>query len=398
MKAVKNDLELESEHDSTVSFVSDARRSRAAPPRQKLKRSAIVDEELIKEALSAGARHSSLYILDIFIQAVRLMCMPLSAMLFLWMMAFGMTRLSGALYTAFVPICYLPLVLSTTLCAAPHPNVSHIPKWADFLQLMQVQSSMFEQLLDGSVGGSGLLNLQTSDLITLVRYSDLQSNGILADLLMAFANDAKKTAQGLAKLSLKVGGAVDNAMAVNGYAMRIIQDVGNNPLPPHSLMALASFHTGLSMQEVIIDAFTTTTDAFSISIERLILEAEISLHNLDVLEEDLPAVRDAVACEDVSITAEKIELLGTILLKGLSYFWKHAHAHVVTALQTLNLMNKDIEDLRERVAAPELVHGHIPLHVHIESIQNGLQQLQEGRVRAKEREEEMISSAMRLGW
>ncbi|KAG1741944.1 hypothetical protein EDB19DRAFT_1634281, partial [Suillus lakei] len=397
-------------------FVSDARHSQAAPPRPKLKRSAVVDEEPIKEALSAGACHSSLYILDIFIRAVQLMCMLLSAMLFLWMMAFGMTHLLGTLYTAFVPICYLPLVLSTTLCAAPHPNVSHIPKWVDFPQLMQVQSSTFEQLLDGSGGGSGLslkirkAEFATSDLIMLVQYSNLQSNGILADLLTAFANDAKKTAQGLAKLSLKVGGAVDNAMAVNGY-------VGNNPPPPHSLMALASFHTGLSTQEVIVDAFTTAMDAFSISIEQLILEAKISLRNLDVLEEDLSAVRDAVAREDISITSEKTKLLGTMwtklggnkrplrdyerrlsLLKGLSYFRKHAHVHVVATLQMLNLMNEDMEDLWEWVVAPELFHGCIPLHVHIESIQNGLQRLQEGRVRAKEREEEVISSAMRLGW
>jgi hypothetical protein len=206
-------------------------------------------------------------------------------------------------------------------------------------------------------------------------------------------------------------------MAVNGYVMRIIQDAENNHPPPQSLMALASFRTGLSTQEVIVDAFATAMDAFSISIERLILEAEISLHNLDVLEEDLSALRDAVVREDVSITAEKTELLGAMwtklggnkrplrdyesrlnLLRGLSYFRKQAHAHVVAALQTLNLMREDMVDLRERVAAPELVHGRIPLHVHIESIQNGLQRLQEGRVRAKEREEKAISNAMRLGW
>jgi hypothetical protein len=252
MKAMKKDLNSEIERDSTgellwlflhsnqllprkqggdwenfpskprrrstpkVSFVSDAKRNWAVPLRRKIKRSAVVDEEPIKEVLSTGAHHSSLFILDVFIRAVRLMRMPLSAMLCLWMMAFGMTRLWGALYTAFAPICYLPLVSrSMTLCNTPHPNVLHVPKWADFPQLMQVQSSTFEQLLDGSVGGSELsleirkVEFATSDLIVLVRYSDLQSNVILADLLTAFANDAKKTARGLAKLSSKVGGAVD---------------------------------------------------------------------------------------------------------------------------------------------------------------------------------------------
>jgi hypothetical protein len=211
------DLPSKPRHYSSpkVSLVSNARRSRTVPLRQRLKRSAVVDEVPIKEALSAGAHHSSLYILDVLIRAVRLMRIPLSAMLFLWMMAFGMTRLLGALYSAFAPICYLPLVSSMTLCATPHPDVSHLPQWADFPQLMQVQSSTFEQLLDGSVGGSELsleirkAEFVTSDLITLVRYSDLQSNVILADLLTVFANDAKKTARSLTKLGSKVGGAVD---------------------------------------------------------------------------------------------------------------------------------------------------------------------------------------------
>jgi hypothetical protein len=85
------------------------------------------------------------------------------------------------------------------------------------------------------------------------------------------------------------------------------------------------------------------------------------------------------------------------LLKDLGDYRKQAQAHVVAALQTLNSMSEDMEDLRERVAAPELVDGRIPLHVHIESIQSGLQRLQEGRVRAKEREEEVMRKVLGLG-
>jgi hypothetical protein len=74
---------------------------------------------------------------------------------------------------------------------------------------------MFDQILDGSVGGSGLsfgirkAEFATADLAILVRSSSLKSKDALADLLATFVRDAKKTARSLTKLSSKVGGAVD---------------------------------------------------------------------------------------------------------------------------------------------------------------------------------------------
>jgi hypothetical protein len=416
-------------------FVAESpRRNRAAPPRSKRKKSPVVDNEYIvdnenavnkeqiKEALSTSAHHSSIYILDIFLRAVRLMRIPLSLMLFLWMLSFAMIRLSGALRTAFAPMCYLPVVSRSALCAPLDPNASQIPRWADFPQLMEAQGSTFEQLLAGSVGGSGLsieirkAEFATADLATLVRHSDLKSNDVLADLLTTFVKDAKKTARSLTKLSSRIGGAVDNVIAVNGYAMRTIQEAEKNVPAPYSLAALIPFRTGPTTQEVIVDAFTSAMNTFSVAIQRLILEAEISLHNLDVLEEDLSSVREVVMREDVDITAEQSELLGALwtklggnkqalrdndrrlgLLKDLADHRRQAQAHVVAALQTLHSMSEDMEDLRERVATPELADGRIPLHVHIESIQNGLERLQEGRVRAKEREEEVMRKVLGLG-
>lgn len=205
-------------------------------------------------------------------------------------------------------------------------------------------------------------------------------------------------------------------MAVNGYAMRTIQEAEKNAPAPYSLTALIPFYTGPTTQEVILDTFASAMDTFSVAIQRLILEAEVSLHNLDVLEEDLSSVREVVMREDVDVTAEHSELLGTLwtklggnkralrntdrrlgLLKDLGDYRRQAQAHVVAALQTLNSMSEDMEDLRERVATPELLDGRIPLHVHIESIQNGLERLQEGRVRAKEREEDVMRKVLGFG-
>ncbi|KAG2084695.1 uncharacterized protein F5147DRAFT_659749 [Suillus discolor] len=403
---------------TTLTNGSSKLRSLAAPPRRRVKKGTTVDNVQLKEALSAGAHHSSAYVFDVFLHALRLMRIPLSTLLFLWMLASVMMRLLDALRTVFVPICHLPLVSRLVLCGVVVSPNSQGPQWADFPKLMQVQSSMFEQLLAGSIGGSVLsLEIQkvefaTADLATLVRNSDIESNEILANLLEMFVKDAERTARGLTTLSSRVGGTVDNTESF----VLIFENTEKNIPPPYSLTALMPFRTGPSMQEVTIEAFAGAMEAFSTAIQRLILEAEKSLHNLDILEEDLSSVYEVVIHEDISITAQKSELLGALwtklggnqctlmdyerclsLLKDLGNYRKYAHVHVVAALQTLHSMGEDMEDLRQRVAAPELINDRrIPLHVHIESIQNGLQRLQEGWVRTKEMEEDTMTRVLGL--
>ncbi|OJA18159.1 hypothetical protein AZE42_12363 [Rhizopogon vesiculosus] len=124
----------------------------------------------------------------------------------------------------------------------------------------------------------------------------------------------------------------------------------------------------------------------------------------------MPAVREAVTREVIPIPLD-YEFIRWICvameeqqreqrldwLKDFGDYRKQAQAHIVAALQTLNSMSKDIEDLRERVDAPELVGGRIPLHVHIWSIQNGLQRLRGIRVRAKEREDKLMGRGPGFG-
>lgn len=86
---------------------------------------------------------------------------------------------------------------------------------ADYPRMVEIQSKTFEQLLDESVGGSGLsleikkAEMATRDLVTLVRMSKLTSKDLLANALVDFVDDARNTAKGLQKLSSKVNGAVD---------------------------------------------------------------------------------------------------------------------------------------------------------------------------------------------
>jgi hypothetical protein len=141
-------------------------------------------------------------------------------------------------------------------------------------------------------------------------------------------------------------------------------------------------------------------DALSANMQRLALEAVVSMLDLDKLEEHLKSIHEIVSREDSSISEARDELLENLwtklganqkqlrgmdkqlaLLKGVGGYRDLARAHVVEALQVLELMAEEMEELRERVAAPELVGDGIPIDVHIKSIRSGLEKLKQRRIR-----------------
>lgn len=199
-----------------------------------------------------------------------------------------------------------------------------------------------------------------------------------------------------------------SVMAVNDYALHAIEEA--QAPSRYSLKSLSPWTSPRrSTKQVVTETFGQAMNVLSGNMERLILEAETSLLNLDTLEERLTTLHEMVTREDSSLSTAKEELLAElwtklggnrktlrgfekhlILLKDLSGYRKQALVHVVAALQTLQSMSEDMEDLRERVAAPDLVGSQIPVGVHMRSIKNGLERLREGRIRAKHLSEEAM--------
>ena len=83
---------------------------------------------------------------------------------------------------------------------------------------MNVESKTLESLLDETLEGPGLgleikkAEMATSDLVTLVRVSKLNSREVIADFLSKFVKDARKVSRGLTRFSSRVGGAVDKCV------------------------------------------------------------------------------------------------------------------------------------------------------------------------------------------
>ncbi|EDR08712.1 uncharacterized protein LACBIDRAFT_297203 [Laccaria bicolor S238N-H82] len=377
-----------------------------------------IKEQIAKSALE-GAVFTGRYLLDVVGTALFLMRKPLSVLLGLFLLSLILVQAWTTIQGAFAPLCILPGISRTAICrrnTRVADSDQQAPRWADYSRLVDVQSRTFEELLEESLGGSSLsleikkAEMATTDLVTLVRVSNFKSRDMLAESLVEFVDDAKKTGRGLQKLTSKIGGAVDNVMAVNDYALHAIEEAQAKAPSRFSLQSLSPWTSARrSTKEVVAETFGQAMNVLSGNMQRLILEAETSLVNLNSLEERLTTLQEMVTREDSSLSTAKEELLvelwtklggnrktlrgfekHLILLKDLNVYRKQALVHVVAALQTLQSMSEDMEDLRERVAAPDLVGSQIPVEVHMRSIRNGLERLREGRIRAKHLSEEAM--------
>ncbi|EAU85678.1 hypothetical protein CC1G_10950 [Coprinopsis cinerea okayama7 len=382
------------------------------------------------------------YALSILKPALKMMRYPLIAILFLWILAFTLTSVYGVFRSAFEPFCYIPGVNMMTACKwityTPPKNVGNqVPtgklqppnvQWADYPSLVSLEAKTFDQLLDESIGGLGgslSLNLKKTevavkDLITLVKASDLKAKDSLAEILGEFVDDAAVAVKGLSRLSAKFNGALDNIMAVNDYALRSVErarELEPRSLPEklNALMPWSPPKKDVNL--VVKETFSQAMDVLSTHMERLLLETEARYNELKKLEEKLDALHELVQRENTTIATDKEELLALLwtklgghrkqmrsferhlkLLKELTTYRKQAYAHISAALHHLQAMNQEADDIRERVAAPDLMGTMVEPEVHMKSIQMGLERLKESRVRAKKLEEEAARRVFGLDW
>ena len=163
------------------------------------------------------------YVSDILGTVFRVLKTPISLVLATIVSLYVISFASGAIRTALAPICSIPIIgLACPTLKPINPNPTpnsgrggRVPRWPDFPRLLDVQSKSLEALLDESVEGPGLAleikkaEMATSDLVTIVRVSSLNSREVLADSLRNFVKDARKVSRGLTRFSSRVGGAVD---------------------------------------------------------------------------------------------------------------------------------------------------------------------------------------------
>jgi len=361
---------------------------------------------------------------------------PLSYFLAVWLL-FGIAVIvrnlvTNSIYASMSPLCRIPgaSLLSLPFCPVHRVDTSHgSPPPVEFNDLMAVQSK-FEEVLEESAGGVSLpLDMKRGeasirDLRQLVRYSQLHSKNELVLEFDGFIETARIASYDLQKFNSHVGRAVDSVIATTRWTTRVLDGIQERDGSRSSINAfindklLAPFQPVKFTESVLLDQYIQHTRIVEEEINNLITEAQAILMVLTNLEDRLDVIHGIATRDDMHTKALKEEVLAELwtmvggnrgkinkmdkklnLLQQVSIYRKTAYAHVSGTIIRLQAMGAGLEDLRERVGSPELLRDRIdiPLSVHIENINKGVERLEESRLNARKLEDEHLRRTLERG-
>lgn len=326
---------------------------------------------------------------------------------------FGSGFITTTIHQALSPICRIPGVtyfFDPSFC--PVPTTPEIAGPAEFDKLIQAQSAFNDVLAASETGLNLPLDMKKSeagirDLKHVVEYSSLPSKNELVYEFAGFIDTAKQASQDLSKFNSRIGRAVDRILSTNRWTLSVIDGVTASDAGRGSVSRFVSDHLNMFApfqpvsltRDILLDQYLHHTSAVEEQIDSLISEAQALLGILENLDGRLDviasiAVRDGLKAEDnrdelFAYLWTKLggnrssvkKLNGHIeLLKNVGQYRRIAWAHVTSTIVKLQAIRDNLEDLRERVAMPETVGtDKVPLEVHIEAINLGIQRLEEQR-------------------
>ena len=221
-----------------------------------------------------------------------------------------------------------------------------------------------------------------------------------------------------------MGRAVDSVIATTRWTTRVLDGIHERDASRGAVNSfindklLAPFQPVKFTESILLDQYIQHTKIVEEEIHKLISEAQALLMILNNLEDRLEIIHGVATRDDMHAKAMKEEILSELwtmvggnrgklskmdrqldLLKQVNIYRKTAYAHVSGTILRLQAMGAGLEDLRERVGSPELLRDRmdIPLSVHIESIQRGVERLEEGRQNARKLENEHIRQTLERG-
>jgi hypothetical protein len=214
---------------------------------------------------------------------------------------------------------------------------------------------------------------------------------------------------------------VDQVIATTRWTSRVLDGIQERDEGHGSIGAfindrlLAPFQPVKFTEGILLDQYIQHTRLVEEEIHKLISEAQALLSVLNNLEDRLDVIHDISTRHTANTEAMKEEVLSSLwamvggnrgklksmdrklgLLQQVGYYRKNAMAHVSGTLLRLQAIGAGLEDLRERVGSPELLRDRadIPLSVHIENIQLGIERLEGGRRATRKVEDEQIRKSL----
>jgi hypothetical protein len=252
-----------------------------------------------------------------------------------------------------------------------------------------------------------------------VKHSNLPSRQSLVFEFDGFIETARQASHDLSRFNSRIGRAVDHILSTNRWTLQVIdgvvsQDANRGALNKwisNNLNVFAPFQPVALTRNALLDQYLRHTGAVEEQILSLITEAHALLDILDNLDGRLHIIADIAAQDGVSVENGKDELLSLLwtklgghrnsvakldkqlsLLNNVVSYRRMAWAHVNSAVIKLMAIRDNLEDLRERVAMPEIVGEVVPLEVHIQTINLGIERLEEQRDSSRKLERERLAS------
>ncbi|CAD6566553.1 MAG: hypothetical protein ASARMPRED_009096 [Alectoria sarmentosa] len=374
---------------------------------------------------------------DVLGGALHALKTPISYLIAGWLLVglivFLRNLLFSSVYSALSPVCRIPgaSFLNLPMCQS---SVSihcagEEPPPVQFDQLMTVQNK-FEAVLQESAGGVSLpLDMkrgETSirDLRQVVRYSQLHSKNELLLEFDGFIETARIASYDLQKFNSHVGRGVDNILATARWTKRVLDGIAERD---GSRGAIASFFNDKMLapfqpikftEDILLNQYLQHTRVVEEEINRLVMEAQALLLVLQNLEDRLDVIHGIAVRDNFHAQGSRAEVLSQLwtmlggnrgklgkfdsqlrLLGHVNTYRQNAIAHVSGTLVRLQGMGAELEELRERVGGVELLggKGSVPLSLHIQNIEMGVERLERGRKGAKQLENEELKKSMEKG-
>ena len=374
---------------------------------------------------------------DVLGAALHAMKTPISYLVAVWLfvglLVFLRNLLFSSVYSALSPVCRIPgasffnLPMCQSAVSIQYSGEEQAP--FQFDQLMTVQNK-FEAVLRESAGGASLpLDMkrgETSirDLRQVVRFSQLYSKNELVLEFDGFIETARIASYDLQKFNSHVGRGVDNILATARWTKRVLDGLAERGGSRGAIASffndklLAPFQPITFTEEALLDQYMEHTRAVEEEINRLVLEAQALLLILQNLEDRLDVIHGIAIRDNLHAQGGRAEVLSQLwtmlggnrgklgkfdsqlrLLSQVNTYRQNAIAHVSGTLVRLQGMGAELEELRERVGGVELLggKGSVPLSLHIQNIEMGVERLERGRKGAKELENAELKKSLEKG-
>ena len=394
-------------HKETITENITAKSTNASTTQDKIVR--------VSDAIENFAKETFKWLFDIIGAALGHAKTPLSYALAIYLLVGLMiiTRnvLTNSFYSALSPICRIPgaSLLHLEMCEAP-VSVNYkgnATPHIEFDQLMTTQSK-FEEILEQTAQGITLpMDMKRSeasirDLRQLVTHSNLRSKEELVYEFGVFIKTAGTVSDDLSNFGAGVRSSVGRILSTAKSTKRELERIADRDAAQGAVTffisnkLLAPFMPIKFTEDLLLDQYLKHTQSVEREINRLIDQARELQLTLKYLEDQLETIYGISVRDNVEAQYSKDQVLSQLwtmlggnrtkltkfdielkLLQKVNSYRLNASGYVSGTLLKLQDMRAELEEMRENVGSAEL--ENVPLSVHIDTIQSGIERLQIGR-------------------